>query len=600
MVKWLSSPPTFADERKTMVMEVLHLLLVAHIAIVLVFTLVFVLALPLVEGAAWAVIPGASVLLLVDVSLLAIARRGHTGFAAWTICAVFWLAVTASALAQGGIDSPNLVGQLTIVVIAGLLLGSRPAALFALGSGASLVAILLAGREGLLPPPAAPVTDGVVFVLLLGNLTVIAVPLYLVVKRTNEWVERARTSERQAEENLERLVETQDQLMHAGRMEALGRLAGGVAHDFNNVLTAIVGHAELLRDRMDSVASSQSADEELVAIHEAVERATRLTGQLLAFSRTGPRDPEVVALNEAVTGTYRMLRRLITEEVELRLDLTEQPAFVLADRGQLEQVLMNLVVNAGAAMPSGGLLQVSTALEREADPRVSSRMGAGPFVTLKVSDSGEGMDEETLAHVFEPFFTTKAPGEGTGLGLATVHAIVEESGGMVTVDSVKGEGSVFTVWLPRARGKPVSATPRPPREPHTTSNETILVIEDEPSVRRVIAQTLERRGYHVLVAEDGPSAMRQVEQHGEPIDMVVSDVVLPGGMRGPAIVQALAEAGHVVPALFVSGYPDLGDSGGHIDPKHLLGKPFESAELHARVRSMLDASQAAREDSAAS
>lgn len=571
-----------------MVAEVLNLLILTHVTLILAFTALFTLAVPVLTEETRVVVPSAASLAAIELGILALARRGRVMGAAWAFCVLTWLAVTLSALGQGGIESPSLIAQLTVIVLAGLLLGAKVGAGTAVLSAVSLGSLLALDSMGLLPAPQTRSTEGTTFVLLLGNIVFITVPLYLVIRRTNDWIIRARSSEREAEENLDRLMATQEQLMHAGKMEAVGRLAGGVAHDFNNILTAISGHAALLEEDHPSDAGT---GEELSAIREAVDRARRLTRQLLTFSRREMLELELLDLGEMVGGMAHMLERLLTEEVQLSLSADDDLGVIKADRGQMEQVIVNLAVNAQAAMPEGGRLSIQTAnLDVPSSESNTDAPPSGEYVVLVVSDTGVGMDEGTRRRVFEPFFTTKDVDEGTGLGLATVYGIVEKCGGHATVESRPGQGSRFTLYFPRLSGEPSAAPSSAETRADHSGDETILVIEDEAAVRRVLSRTLKQGGYAVLEAGSGPEALQIAAENRGSIDLVISDVVLPGGMRGPSILKKLAEEGHPMPALFISGYPDLGEEGDTLGANvELLAKPFEPSEMLTRVRRILDA-----------
>jgi PAS domain S-box-containing protein len=370
----------------------------------------------------------------------------------------------------------------------------------------------------------------------------------------------------------------EEKLRQAQKMEAVGRLAGGIAHDFNNILTAVDGYSELALRRLPR-------DAEVVAdideIRRAAARATGLTRQLLAFSRQQVHDPAPVEVAEVVADMEPMLRPLIGEDVTFAARL--EPGYVLADRSQLEQVLLNLAVNARDAMPAGGELVVESRCVQVAD---GGELEPGSYVLLAVSDSGLGMDENVLPRIFDPFFTTKGRGEGTGLGLATVYGIVEQSGGHVLVDSEPGRGTTFAVYLPQVEAAAAAAPQaRPTLE---RGHETILLVEDEPSVRELVRRVLEEHGYTVLVAGNGVEALELVGWLRIPIDMLLTDVVMPA-MGGPALVERLG-ADCPPRVLYISGYTgedSLADGTGRGDLDLLL-KPFSPAELVRRVRALLD------------
>jgi PAS domain S-box-containing protein len=384
------------------------------------------------------------------------------------------------------------------------------------------------------------------------------------------------------------------QLRQAQKMEAVGQLAGGIAHDFNNLLTAVKVHAELLLEGLEP-GSPQHTD--VGEINKAATRAASLTRQLLAFSRKQLLKPQVLDLNATVDTIVPMIRRLIGEDIEVVTHLAPGVGPVTADPVQLEQVLVNLAVNARDAMPHGGVLVVETA-NVELDPTDPDRhrpsLGGDPYVMLTVTDSGCGMDAATLARVFDPFFTTKEPGKGTGLGLSTAYGIVTQSGGYIRVSSVPGTGTTFTIYLPRtaaAVASPVSqAAPDVP-----VGSETVLIIEDEQAVRGLARRVLERQGYTVLEAQHGGDALRLVATYDGPIDLVLTDLVMPG-VTGRALVEQLARGRPRFKVLFMSGYTDdeIMRRGLLEHGVEFLEKPFTVDALARTVREVLDGADRGR------
>jgi PAS domain S-box-containing protein len=364
------------------------------------------------------------------------------------------------------------------------------------------------------------------------------------------------------------------QLRQAQKMEAVGRLAGGIAHDFNNLLTAIAGYSEFLIAGLDDDRLRRHADE----IKKAADRAAALTGQLLAFSRRQVLQPRVLDLNAAVSDMDMMLRRLIGEDIELVTLLDPSLGAVRADPTQVEQVIVNLAVNARDAMPHGGSVTIETANLSSDD---------GDFVELRMSDTGIGMTDEERQQLFDPFFTTKEG--GTGLGLATVYGIVEQSGGTIEVDSAPGLGSSFRILLPRAPEQAESPpAPRAAGAPHTGS-EMILLVEDETVVRQLVAEILESSGYSVLQAGDGPSALELLRRHTGHLDLLVTDVVMPG-MSGPEVAHAVTSMRPGTQVLYTSGYTDqaIGHHGVLEPDVAFLQKPFSADDLNRKVRGLLD------------
>jgi two-component system, cell cycle sensor histidine kinase and response regulator CckA len=386
----------------------------------------------------------------------------------------------------------------------------------------------------------------------------------------------------------ETLRQTEEQFRQAQKMEAVGRLAGGVAHDFNNVLSVILSYSELM---LATIEPENPMREDLEEIKKAGHRAAALTRQLLLFSRQQVVDPKVLDLDVLLAGMEKMLRRLVGEDVDL--DLRPRPSLgkVRADPGSIEQVVMNLVVNARDAMPTGGKLTIETANATLDEAYAKEHLGVkpGPHVMLAVSDTGTGMDRETQARIFEPFFTTKEKGKGTGLGLSTVFGIVQQSGGSVWVYSEPGQGTSFKVYLPLAFGE--VAEVRPPVALTTLrGSETILLVEDEAQVRAVARGILERQGYVVIEAANGAEALRSCEEHGGAIDLLLTDVVMPE-MSGPELARHLEAERPLMKILCMSGYTDdavvrHGALGAGIA---FIQKPFTPDTLARKVREVLDA-----------
>ncbi len=386
------------------------------------------------------------------------------------------------------------------------------------------------------------------------------------------------------------LHERDDQLRQGQKMEAVGQLAGGIAHDFNNLLTAIIGYSDLILASSEGVGDALRADVQEIKV--AADRASALTRQILAFSRRQALRPEVVCLNEIVASTERLLCRTLGEDIDLVTLLSPELELVEVDASQFEQVLMNLALNSRDAMPNGGKLTIETANVELSDEYCASHLGsrAGLYVMLAVSDTGDGMDEETSSRVFEPFFTTKEPGRGTGLGLSTVYGTVKQSGGSVLVSSELRKGTTFTIYLPRVdvpiKNRPTSAA----RSGLTGGLETILVVEDESSVRDLVARVLQRLGYQVIGAANGDDALVILEDGKCSVDMLLTDVVLPGTMQGNELAQAVGPLYPHLPVLYMSGYTrDAIVHAGRLDEGvNYLEKPFTPDGLGRRAREVLD------------
>jgi two-component system, cell cycle sensor histidine kinase and response regulator CckA len=380
----------------------------------------------------------------------------------------------------------------------------------------------------------------------------------------------------------------EEQFRQAQKMEAVGRLAGGVAHDFNNLLTAILGSADLV---LDGLGPGGAEREEVEEIRKAALRAADLTRQLLAFSRQQVFTPTVLSLNDVVANMNKLLRRLLGEDVELRTALAEDLASVKADPNQLEQVILNLAVNARDAMPGGGRLTIETQ-NIELDEAYARRHLAGqqgPHVLLAVSDTGVGMDAETQTRIFEPFFTTKETGKGTGLGLATVYGIVRQSGGSIFVYSEPGKGATFKVYLPRVTEAVAPVAPAPAAPASVRGTETVLVVEDDATIRNIVRKVLTAQGYAVLTASDGHDAERVASAHAGAIDLLVTDVVMPG-LNGRQVAERLVAKRKGLRVLYLSGYTDDAIvNHGVLDPGvAFLQKPFTPTVLARKVREVLE------------
>jgi PAS domain S-box-containing protein len=380
------------------------------------------------------------------------------------------------------------------------------------------------------------------------------------------------------------------QLRQSQKMEAVGRLAGGIAHDFNNLLTVINGYSELALQRLQP---GDALARNLEEIKRAGDRAASLTRQLLAFSRKQVLQPKVLDLNVLVSDLEKMLRRVIGEDVDLRTVLKPKLGRVDADPGQIEQVIMNLVVNARDAMPDGGQLTIETenAYLTEEYARQHIFTGKpGPYVMLAVSDNGSGMNDETKARLFEPFFTTKDQGKGTGLGLSTVYGIVKQSMGYIWVYSETGLGTTFKVYLPAIDGEADSKPASQPGQPIARGSETILLVEDDEMVRGLAQMTLEASGYRVLQATNGAEALLVCQQNPEPIHLLLTDVVMPG-MSGPAVADRLKTLRPQMSVLYMSGYTEdaIVQHGVLNEGVNFIEKPFAPAALARKVREVLDA-----------
>jgi nitrogen-specific signal transduction histidine kinase len=394
-----------------------------------------------------------------------------------------------------------------------------------------------------------------------------------------------------AEDALQR---TEEQLRHAQKMEAIGRLAGGIAHDFNNVLSVVLSYCDLM---LGDTRPQSRFHGDLLEVRRAGERGAKLTKQLLAFSRQQVLQPRVLDLSDVVEGMRGMLRRLVGEDIELELRCAPGLCPVRVDPTQIEQVLMNLVVNARDAMPRGGKLTIETEnVELDAE-FASTHLGVtpGPHVMLAVTDTGEGIDKETQARIFEPFFTTKEKGKGTGLGLSTAFGIVKQSNGTIWVYSEPGKGATFKVYLPSTREIPALVPPSTASF-ELRGTETVLLVEDEDQVRALAANILRRYGYRVIEARMGREAIARAMDEPGPVDLLLTDVVMPE-IGGPLLAEKLVALRPSLRVLFMSGYTDdavvrhgMLDAGAAF-----LQKPFVPEVLARRVRAVLDGAPASRD-----
>ena len=384
------------------------------------------------------------------------------------------------------------------------------------------------------------------------------------------------------------LFDREEQLRQAQKMEAIGRLAGAVAHDFNNLLTAIIGYADMIGERENPDDTLRDAGE----IRKVADRAASLTRQLLAFSRKQFLDPVVLDLNDAIAGLLQVLPRVIGERIHIHRKLSPKLSPLKADPAQIEQMLLNLVLNARDAMPEGGDLTIETAniaLDHDRLAIEGLTLPPGQYVMLMVGDTGIGMDEATRARAFEPFFTTKPKGKGTGLGLATVYGIVDQSGGQISLDTAPGRGTAFRIYLPVSTADRVSGHHAPVHVADAGGNETVLLVEDNDSVRELSALALRRRGYTVYEAASAEDAIEWSRTSGLRPNLLVTDIVMPG-LSGTELARRLTEQDPALRVLLISGYTDTADEaeGNYLSGVPFLQKPFTAGKLAERVRLVLD------------
>jgi len=380
----------------------------------------------------------------------------------------------------------------------------------------------------------------------------------------------------------------EEQLLQSQKMEAVGQLAGGVAHDFNNILTAIVGYTDLLAAEL---ASNVRQLEDLEEIRKAARRAAALTRQLLAFSRKQVLEPRIIDLNSVVLNLDKMLRSLISENIELKTDLADNLGAARADPNQIEQVIMNLAINARDAMPDGGTVTIETGNVTLDDAYAAQHVSVipGEYVMLAVSDTGCGMDAKTQSRIFEPFFTTKPAGRGTGLGLSTVYGIVKQTGGNIWLYSEPGKGTTFKIYLPAIAALPEDIGKVAPAEAPRRGAGTVLVVEDDEQLRRLTHRALDAQGYMVLVADRGATALDIARRHKGEIDLLLTDVIMPD-TNGRKLAETIQAARPGMRVLYMSGYPDGAiASHGMLEPGvAYLAKPFTTEAITRRVREVLE------------
>jgi len=392
----------------------------------------------------------------------------------------------------------------------------------------------------------------------------------------------------ESRETKEALRKSQEQLQQGQKMEAIGRLAGGIAHDFNNLLTVIKGFAELIDRRL---LPDDPSKVEIGEIRGAAQRAARLTAQLLAFGRKQILQPRVMPINEVVQAMRNMLPRILGEDVELAITLREEAGRIRADQGQLEQVIMNLSVNARDAMPQGGRLSIATenALITDAMRDNHPELKPGSYVALHVTDTGTGMDAATLSRIFEPFFTTKEPGRGTGLGLSTVYGIIKQSDGFIYCASAPGQGTSFAIYFPRVFEQDQASDGEGRASPAGSGSETVLLVEDEEALLGFVRSTLEKSGYKVIDARDGISALEILSRGDCAVDVLVTDVVMPR-MGGHELARRVVQSRPSTRVLYMSGYAEEAIMPPPVDgrPVDLIRKPFDAASFLSRLRDVLD------------
>lgn len=523
-----------------------------------------------------------------SVAQLILLRQGRMRLVCLFLVCASWVFTTTLILTDNGVHSPDATGYVLIVLLAAFLLGDRYGIGVTLLCVASLLCMVVAEQLNWLPAAAPePNVDWSNFVvlsffILLAGL--LQITLTRILRRSYQ--ARQRTLEAQVATE-HRLRETEERLRQSEKMESLGRLAGGVAHDFNNMLQIIVGNAELALKDLKPDSSTAGF---LRAITHASENASLLTRQLLTFSRRNISEPKVVDLNQSVRNLQAMLERLLGPSVRLSVVCEPQPACARTDPHQVDEMLVNLSVNARDAMPQGGELVfeiAAVALDEDACARLDAELAPGDYIRLTVRDTGLGMDEAVCAKVFEPFYTTKP--SGTGLGLAMVYGAMKQNLGTVEALSTRGSGSAFHLYFPRVHSAPDAAAGMKPQTALPTSQGTVLFVDDNAEVRIVGAEILRRCGYQVLVGASAEEAIRTAEAHAGKIDLLIADVVMPG-MNGPDLAKQLNRIQPGTPVLYTSGYDDhVVAHHGFLDPGlTFLAKPYSPTALAQKIREVLD------------
>jgi len=513
---------------------------------------------------------------------------GQVQFASTLFVSTTWTISTIFLFLAGDMASIAFVFYVSATVVAGLLLGTRVALLHAGACSLTGLATVVLEASGYALPRLFPVPAIAGWVGLTASLLLVVTALTLALRGLNDALALARQRLEEFERAEQEKKHLQERLTQAQKMEAVGRLTGGVAHDFSNLLTAIQGYSKFA---LDELAPDDPVRADVREVQRAAGRAETLTNQLLSFSRKQVLQPRVLKLDDLLNDMENLLRRLIGEDIDLSTVLAPDLGYVRADPGQIEQVIMNLFVNARDAMPQGGKLTFEAANVELDETYARTHLGINPgqYVMLAVSDNGAGMSDEVMAHLFEPFFTTKEQGCGTGLGLSTVYGIVKRANGHIEAESQPGEGSTFRIYLPRSDAEAVASAPLPRSGTLARGTETVLLVEDEDMVREVAHRALERQGYTVLTARLPEQALNLMQHYVGPVSLLITDVVMPG-MNGPELTKRLLEFRPGLRVMYVSGYTDdeLSHHGVLEPGVVLLLKPFDSNTFVQAVREVLD------------
>ena len=581
-------PPIFEDEDKTRIANLLSIILLTIFIIALVRT---ILALLLEKNAFRLVLNMDYILMVMILIILIIMHKGFVQLACFVFTAYQWFIMAWLTLNYGGLSVSAFSFFIFVIIAAGLLLGGKWAIRYALLSIIYGILLLSLEKNGIIIPVEE--SSEIAFMTIVPSFITTAVMVFLYHRDIT-------TALLQARQNASEIIKTnlqlnkevasrkmiEEKLTQSQKMEAIGQLAGGVAHDFNNILTVINGYAEILL-KLDLPESLYGPIKE---IQTAGIRASRLTSQLLAFSRKQIIQPRIINLNIIIKDQINMLRRLLGEDVEISTlpDTDLRP--IKADPGQVEQVIMNISINARDAMPTGGKLIFETKnveFDQDSDEKHPD-VKPGKFTMLSISDTGIGMDKNTRSHIFEPFFTTKGRDKGTGLGLATVYGIIRQNDGFITVKSEVQNGSSFKIYLPSVDSKDDSSEAESSREIDLSGTEKILLVEDDPGVRNVTKSTLQKYGYTVVTASNGEEAIRTYNKHNGKFDLLLTDVIMPL-MSGRELAEALHKKNNNLKILYFSGYTDdsIVRHGIISEGMEFIQKPYTHAELAKKVKTVL-------------
>ncbi|NOZ05197.1 MAG: response regulator [Chloroflexi bacterium] len=589
-IKQVFGPPIFEDEDKTRIAGLLGVVLLILFLVAIVRT---VLAVRVSQEYWTTVLIANGILVGVSVGVFVLMRAGRVRLACIVLTVYQWLVIAWLVYSHGGIGISVYSFFIFAILVAGLLLGGRWAIGYATISVIYGTLLLHLETQGIVSPSHE--TSMAAFSTITPSFITTAVLVYLYDRDIVKSLKRARRNAARvarANEQLTREViareQVEKQLLHAQKMEAVGRLAGGIAHDFNNLLVPIIGYADLSLADLDPDSKLHT---NLVLVRKAAGRATNLTRQILAFSRQQVLKTEVLDLNELIDEFQKMFHRLIGENIEIRTFLAPSPCWVQADKGQIEQVLMNLVINARDAMPAGGELIIETAntlLDEAYAEKYAGELTPGHYALLAVSDTGHGMDAETQKRIFDPFFTTKESSKGTGLGLATTFGIIKQHQGNIQVYSEPGKGTTFKIYLPRAENPLQTTVPETEGPISIYGSETVLVVEDEETVLNLVCKTLEAHGYDVT-GVNNPADCLEMASGKASVHLLLTDTIMPG-MNGKELYQKLVAIHPNCRVLYMSGYTTnvIVHSGILDEGINFLQKPFTIYQLVRKIRKVLN------------